>query len=60
VKGLIFALCHPPSKPVIFIDIDVNQPGSAEDAAVRQALKYAFHSGVPFIVLRDGSRSPRG
>lgn len=29
------------------------QPGKAEEA-VRQALEYAFHSGVPFVVLTDG------
>jgi len=46
-----FALCHPPSKPAEFIE--VKQPGKAEDG-VRQALEYAFHTGVPFIVLTDG------
>lgn len=46
-----FALCYPPSKPSIFIE--VKQPGKAEDG-VRQALEYAFHTGVPFIVLTDG------
>jgi len=46
-----FALCCPPSKPAIFTE--VKQPGKAEDA-VKQALEYAFHSGVPFIVLTDG------
>src|ERR1035437_4627088 len=46
-----FALCHPPAKPAVFIE--VKQPGKAEDA-VRQALEYAFHTGVPFIVLTDG------
>src|SRR5437870_248772 len=47
-----FALCHPPTKPTIFIE--VKPPGKAEDA-VRQALDYAFHSGgVPFVVLTDG------
>jgi hypothetical protein len=46
-----FALCHPPSKPALFIE--VKQPGKAEDA-VRQALEYAFHTGVPFTVLTDG------
>ncbi len=46
-----FALCHPPSKPAIFIE--VKQPGKAE-IAVRQGLEYAFHTGVPFIVLTDG------
>jgi predicted type IV restriction endonuclease len=46
-----FALCHPASKPAVFIE--VKQPGKAEDA-VRQALEYAFHTGVPFVVLTDG------
>lgn len=46
-----FALCHPPSKPGVFIE--VKQPGKAEDA-VRQALEYAFHAGVPLVVLTDG------
>lgn len=46
-----YALCHPPSKPAIFTE--VKQPGRAEDA-VRQALEYAFHTGVPFVTLTDG------
>lgn len=46
-----FALCHPPSKPIV--SIDVKQPGKAADA-VRQSLEYAFHTGVPFVVLTDG------
>ena len=47
-----FALCHPPTKPAIFIE--VKPPGRAEEG-VRQALDYAFHSGgVPFVVLTDG------
>src|ERR1017187_3938799 len=46
-----FALCHPPSKPAVFTE--VKQPGKAEDA-VRQSLEYAFHKGVPFVVLTDG------
>ena len=46
-----FALCDPPSKPAIVTE--VKQPGKAEDA-VRQALEYAFHSGVPFVILTDG------
>lgn len=46
-----FGLCHPPSKPAVFIE--VKQPGGAE-VGVRQALEYAFHTGVPFIVLTDG------
>ncbi len=46
-----FALCVPPSKPAIFIE--VKQPGRADDG-VRQTLEYAFHTGVPFVVLTDG------
>lgn len=47
-----FALCHPPTKPTIFIE--VKGPGKAEEG-VRQALDYAFHSGgVQFVVLTDG------
>ena len=46
-----FALCHPPSKPAIFIE--VKHVGGAE-GAVQQALQYAFHCGVPFVVLTDG------
>ncbi len=46
-----FALCHPVSKPAVFIE--VKQPGKAEDG-IRQALEYAFHTGVPFIALTDG------
>jgi hypothetical protein len=45
-----FALCHPPSKPAEFVE--VKPPGKAEDG-VRQALEYAFHTGVPFIVRTD-------
>ena len=46
-----FALCHPSSKPVIFIE--VKHVGNAE-GAVQQALLYAFQCGVPFVVLTDG------
>lgn len=46
-----FALCHPRSKPAIVIE--VKHVGRAE-GAVRQALQYAFHCGVPFVVLTDG------
>lgn len=46
-----FALCYPASKPSVFIE--VKQPGKASDGVV-QALQYAFHSGVPFVVLTDG------
>ena len=46
-----FALCFPSSKPGI--SIEVKQPGKAEDG-VRQSLEYAFHIGIPFVILTDG------
>lgn len=46
-----FALCHPPRKPAVFVE--VKQPGGADDG-VRQALEYGFHTGVPFVALTDG------
>ena len=46
-----FALCEPRSKPKVLIE--VKQPGKAQ-GGVRQSLEYAFHTGVPFVVLTDG------
>ncbi len=46
-----FALCHPPSKPIVFIE--VKQVGSIEGAE-RQLFEYAFHEGVPIAILTDG------
>ena len=46
-----FALCEPRTKPKVLIE--VKQPGKAE-GGVRQSLEYAFHTGVPFVVLTDG------
>ena len=47
-----YALCHPSGKPRIFIE--VKQPGGAR-RGVKQALEYAFHTGVQFLVLTDGT-----
>ena len=48
-----FALCDPPNKPRVFIE--VKRPGGARsDDAIEQALLYAFREGVPFVVLTDG------
>ena len=48
-----YALCDPPSKPVVFVE--VKQQGMAEaHTAVKQALRYAFDEGVRFVVLTDG------
>ena len=46
-----FALCHPPSKPIVFIE--VKQVGNIEGAE-RQLFEYAFHEGVPIAILTDG------
>lgn len=46
-----FALCHPPDKPMIFIE--VKQVGQSEGAD-KQLFEYAFHLGVPMAVLTDG------
>jgi hypothetical protein len=53
VEGLRvdFALCQPPSKPVVFVE--VKQIGQVEGAE-RQLFEYAFHKGVPIAVLTDG------
>ncbi|WP_049762863.1 type I restriction enzyme HsdR N-terminal domain-containing protein [Chloroflexus aggregans] len=46
-----FALCNPPRRPLIFIE--VKRVGISEGAD-RQLFEYAFHSGVPMAVLTDG------
>ncbi len=46
-----FALCHPPLKPLVFIE--VKQVGQIEGAE-RQLFEYAFHRGVPIAILTDG------
>ena len=46
-----FALCHPPSKPLVFIEVKpVGKSGGAE----KQLFEYAFHKGVPVVILTDG------
>jgi predicted type IV restriction endonuclease len=45
------ALCNRHRKPIIFIE--VKQVGQA-DGAERQLFEYAFHKGVPMVVLTDG------
>jgi predicted type IV restriction endonuclease len=46
-----FALCHPPGKPIVFIE--VKQVGQGTDAE-RQLFEYAFHLGVPLAILTTG------
>lgn len=46
------ALCHPADKPRVFIE--VKQVGSALGAE-QQLFQYAFHNGVPLVILTDGA-----
>ena len=48
-----FALCHPPSKPLVFIE--VKQVGNIAGAE-QQLFEYAFHEGVPIAILTDGQK----
>lgn len=50
-KRVDFALCYPPSKPIIFIE--VKRIGK-NDGAETQLFEYAFHTGVPMAILTDG------
>ena len=45
------ALCYPPNKPIVFIE--VKQAGR-EGGADRQLFEYAFHQGVPMVLLTNG------
>lgn len=49
-----FALCHPPGKPVAFIEVKKNLEQNQRDAAEKQLFQYAFLEGVRFAVLADG------
>jgi len=46
-----FALCHPPNKPLVFIEV---KPIGKSDLGERQLFEYAFHTGVPMAILTDG------
>jgi hypothetical protein len=46
-----FALCHPPGKPRILIEV---KPPGQSVAGERQLFEYAFHKGVPMAILTDG------
>lgn len=46
-----FALCHPPGKPLVLVEVkQVDQETDAE----RQLFEYAFHRGVPLVILTTG------
>ncbi len=46
-----FALCHPPGKPKILIEV---KPPGQSATGERQLFEYAFHRGVPMAILTDG------
>ncbi|MXY99110.1 DUF4268 domain-containing protein [Candidatus Poribacteria bacterium] len=48
-----YALCHPPGKPLVFIE--VKRVGNIEGAE-KQLFEYAFHEGVPILILTDGQK----
>ena len=50
-KRVDFALLNEGQRPILLIE--VKQPGRA-DGADRQLFEYAFHQGVPFVLLTDG------
>ena len=55
VKGgwVDYALCHPASRPVVFIEVkQLGQCAGAEE----QLFQYAFHRGVPMAILTDGQQ----
>lgn len=49
-----FALCHPPDRPIALVE--VKQLGTSSPASERQLFEYAFHAGVPLVVLTDGQQ----
>ncbi len=50
-KRVDYALCHPPERPLIFLEVKKVGNTSGGD---RQLFEYAFHKGVPLAILTDG------
>ncbi len=48
-----FALCYPESTPRVFIE--AKRVGNI-DKGIKQLFEYAFHRGVPIVVLTDGQK----
>ena len=46
-----FALCHPPGRPVVFIEVKSH---GQSDVGEKQLFEYAFHKGVHMAILTDG------
>lgn len=49
-----YALCYPPVEPVVLIE--VKSIGKIDEGAEQQLFSYAFHEGVPILVLTDGQQ----
>ena len=49
-----YALCHPPVEPVALIE--AKSIGKIDEDAEQQLFSYAFHQGVPILVLTDGQQ----
>ncbi len=47
-----FALCHPESKPIVFIE--AKKVGNINENGEEQLFQYAFNQGVPIVLLTDG------
>lgn len=47
-----FALCHPPRRPMAFIE--VKHLGKLDASGEKQLFQYAFHLGTQLVVLTDG------
>jgi hypothetical protein len=47
-----FALCCPAEKPIALLE--VKQLGMSTHESERQLFEYAFHAGVPLVILTDG------
>jgi len=51
-KAVDYALCHPPGKPSVLIE--VKDVGKANAKGEKQLFEYCFRQGVPLAVLTDG------
>ncbi len=49
-----YALCYPPVEPVALIE--AKSMGKIDEGAEQQLFSYAFHQGVPILVLTDGQQ----
>lgn len=48
-----YALCDENKRPLAFIE--AKRLGGANDSGEEQLFKYAYHQGIPFLILTDGN-----